>query len=491
MFTEIVAVGSPTGVSVFDLRRGTRLAAATGIAGGTVAGRQGFALTQTWIASCSAAKAMCNVHILNRGDSGAKLSFPLPEHISCVAATAEDGGRYLAAGAQSGRILVWATGSGRMLRSWDAHYGAVTALAWSGGALVSGGEDGAVHVWSLAEALMQGSEAPPVPVASMAEHTMAVTALWVSRMPVLGGLGRVYSASRDHTVKQWRICVRAADEDQAQAPSAVRGYAEVLCTLLYAAAVRGVAVDAAETRVFAATGAGLFQSNLYVGGTQAVGGPRGSVVSDGHIVFPCTDGDSSAVAVALSTDSTVAVSASATSVRVWDTASRQCLHILGDSKAPGPGAQQLTVMLAPPQLGGPRAAVSCGPLRPVVLSEAVIAPKISAISFQPLQRLAQRGATTSATAFDAPVRTRLVDSAREVALFETELWSEEPYAQTAVADADVLDALRPKAGSAEHQVAELLQQNERMLRHHQRTRKLNDELYQSAVTEWLQARQKA
>ncbi|KAJ1836040.1 Pre-rRNA-processing protein ipi3, partial [Coemansia sp. RSA 2703] len=144
MFSEVVAVGTKTGVQVFDVRRGTKIAAGTGVG---VGGRQGFALTDTWIATVSDAKAVCHVHMLNRGDTGAKLVFPLPEEITCIHAV--DGGRYLAMGARSGRLLVWAPASGRLLRAWDGHYGAVTALGSSGGALVSGGEDAAVHVWVL------------------------------------------------------------------------------------------------------------------------------------------------------------------------------------------------------------------------------------------------------------------------------------------------------------------------------------------------------
>lgn len=42
------------------------------------------------------------------------------EALRCVAAS-EDGG-LCAAGGASGRIYVWQAGSGRLLRSWTAHY---------------------------------------------------------------------------------------------------------------------------------------------------------------------------------------------------------------------------------------------------------------------------------------------------------------------------------------------------------------------------------
>ncbi|KAJ1885752.1 Pre-rRNA-processing protein ipi3 [Kickxella alabastrina] len=487
MFTEILAVGTPGGVHVFDLRRGTRLAGATNGGGGSssagAARHQGFAMTDTWVAAVNAAKPVCAVHMLNRGDTAPRLTFPLPEEITCVLAL--DGGRLLAAGAQSGRVLVWAPASGRLLRAWDAHYGAVTALASSGGVLATGGADAAVHVWALAQALDAASDLPPSPLATMAEHTLPITALHVGAAPLLAGRARVYSASGDHTVKQWRVSV-ARPEDGA---SGLTARAEVLATLLYPAAVRDVAVDAPETRVFAATAAGLFMTPLYAGAPLAArGGVADAVVGDGHVAFPAAEAD--IVAITLSLDATLLVSAAAgAAVRVWDTASRQCLRTLAD-KTLAAGASQLVARLAPLQLGGPRAAASAGLQRPPVLAEAVVAPKLSAISFVPLQRIAGAGAGASATAFEAPVRVRLADTTAAAAHFDRSLAPALPYSDAALgSEAALLAALRPANGSSEQRVADLLAQVERLQRHYARTRCLNDELYQGAVSEWLSTRQ--
>ncbi|KAJ2779418.1 Pre-rRNA-processing protein ipi3 [Coemansia interrupta] len=492
MFSELVAVGTRTGVQVFDVRRGTKIAAGTGVG---VGGSQGFALTDRWVATVSDAKAVCHVHMLNRGDTGAKLVFPLPEEITCVHAI--DGGRYLAMGARSGRLLVWAPASGRLLRSWDGHYGAVTALASNGGALVSGGEDAAVHVWVLSQALDADADAPPAPIATMAEHTMAVTALHVSALPLLAGRGRVYSASRDHTCKQWRVRIESTDDGDGDGDgedggggAVVRGRAELLTTLLYPAAVRSIVVDVSETRVFAATLAGLFQTNLYraVDGLSsgpalvALGGTSGSVVSEEHIAYPSAEAD--VACVALSLDGSLLVSAAGGVVRVWDTASRQCLRTLND-KSLAAGVVQLATRLAPPHLGGPHATSSAGLQRPAVLTETVIAPKLTEINFVPLQRVIQAPA-----AFDAPVRVRLGDAAADVAAFEAGLRFDGVYSETSRADAELVGLLSPPDASAEKRVAELVRQTERLQRHHARTRRLNDELYQGAVSEWLASRQK-
>ncbi|KAJ2817432.1 Pre-rRNA-processing protein ipi3, partial [Coemansia erecta] len=488
MFTEIVGVGTANGVQVYDLRRGTKLAQCTGVG---IGGRQAFGMSDSWVAGVSEKRAVCHVYMLNRGDASAKLVFPFPEEIACVQVL--DGGRCIAAGAKSGRILVWATASGRMLGAWDAHYGAVTALSSSDGVLVSGGEDAAAHVWVLAQALDQlaRGDTAVAPIASAAEHTMAIAAVHVTP-GVLAGRGRMYTAARDHTCKQWRVRVERDGDRYA-------GRAELLATLLYEASVRDIAVDAGETRVFAATAAGLFQTNLYAHtrassddvGAQAelaaLGGTGSAVYSEGHVQFVAAETD--VVAVGLSHDGTLAVSASRDgTVRVWDAGSRQCLRTISDKQLAG-GVAGVSVRLAPPQLGGPRTLATAGLQRPEAMSEAVVAPRIAAISFAPLQRQ-QRADAAEATAFEAAVKVRLPGARASMARFDAQLQQDAPYSQTGRGDVRLLGALRPADGSAKKLVADLQQQMERLQRHNARTRALNDELYQSAVSEWLGARQR-
>ncbi|KAI8325606.1 WD40 repeat-like protein [Martensiomyces pterosporus] len=497
MFTEIVAVGTKSGIQVYDLRRGTKLAQSLGV---SVEGRQGFSLSDTWVVAVNEKKPVGHVYMLNRGDTGAKFVFPFPEEISCVHSLS--GGKYLAAGARSGRILVWATASGRLLRAWDGHYGAVTSLTSGEGVLVSGGEDAAVHMWMLSQALDSSATggSAVTPVVSLSEHTMPVTAVCVSLAGLLAGRGRVYTASRDHTCKQWRVRVEHDGEKYV-------GRAELLATLLYPAMVSDIAVDKGETRVFAATAAGLFQTNLYAYRKAnaeelqsaapemvALGGTSDAVISEGHIQYPTAESD--LIAVELSFDGSLLVSAAREAgVRVWDTASRQCVRTISDKQVDS-GVTQLFARLAPPQLGGPTATSNVGLRRPEVLSEQAVAPKISSISFSPLQRLAQQpGAQAgsekqAATAFEASVKTKLAGTLEDMDRFDMLLNRDSPYGETSRGDARLLADLRPADGSAERQVADLLQQVERLQRHHARTRRLNDELYQGAVTEWLNSRQK-
>ncbi|KAJ2849272.1 Pre-rRNA-processing protein ipi3 [Coemansia brasiliensis] len=487
MFTEIVSVGTNNGVQLYDLRRGTKLGQCVGVA---VSARQSFGMCDTWLAAVNEKKAMCHVYILNRGDSSSKLAFPLPEEISCIQVL--DGGKYLAAGAKSGRIMIWATGSGRMLGTWDAHYGAVTALDSSDSVLVSGGEDAAVHVWILSQVLDQlahGDKAVS-PIVSINEHTMPISAIHISQAGILAGHGRIYTAARDQTCKQW--CIRTGHDGEQFV-----GRAELLATFLYSTAVNDIAVDAGETRIFVATSNGLYQTELYAYAKVtpdsikskpelvALGGTSDAVYSENHVQYATAEVD--IAAVELSHDGTLLVTgAREGAVRVWDTSSRQCLRTISDKQLSG-GVTQLSIRLAPLQLGGPRAQAQVGLQRPEAMTEAMVAPRISSISFAPLQRLMRNSVTVETTAFEAAVKMQLAGGREDMAAFDAQLCRAEPYSETGHADVRLLEALRPADGTAKQQ--QLQQQLEQLQRHSARTRALNDELYQSAVTEWLNARQ--
>eukprot|EP00775_Hariotina_reticulata_P006600 gene6600-6828_t len=72
-----------------------------------------------------------------------------------TALAASPNGAYLAGGGTSGTLYCWEVASGRLLRSWPAHYKAVSCLQFSdsGGLLVSAGGDALVCAWLLAEVL--------------------------------------------------------------------------------------------------------------------------------------------------------------------------------------------------------------------------------------------------------------------------------------------------------------------------------------------------
>lgn len=74
----------------------------------------------------------------------------LPTRLVCIALSRS--GRYLAGGTVDGQVFFWETATGALLAAFSAHFRSVSALAWTtdDAALLSGGEDAAAHVWSIA-----------------------------------------------------------------------------------------------------------------------------------------------------------------------------------------------------------------------------------------------------------------------------------------------------------------------------------------------------
>lgn len=109
-------------------------------------------------------------------------------------------------GGKSGKIYVWALGSGVLLNVFEAHFREVTCLSVTsdGACLVSGGDDGVVHAW-MVSALVDSSVAARKPVAlhTWTGHGLKISALHCA----LGPFGEtvVLSASLDATVKMWRL----------------------------------------------------------------------------------------------------------------------------------------------------------------------------------------------------------------------------------------------------------------------------------------------
>jgi WD40 repeat protein len=176
-----------------------------------------------------------------------------PEPVTCLATSAD--GTLAAAGSASGKLYVWDVGTGDLLRVWQGHYKAVTAVSLSpcGLYLASGGQDCAVHVWDVCAAcdvagsgagdggaMMGGGGAgagssggggptgssgqPLSPLATWTAHTLPVTQVFFPSATggvssgALGGSGlsasasslRVVSASLDRTVRLLDVPSRQA-----------------------------------------------------------------------------------------------------------------------------------------------------------------------------------------------------------------------------------------------------------------------------------------
>lgn len=220
---------------------------------------------------------------------------PLPEAAEAVAVSPD--GAYVAVGGKTGAVRLWEVPSGRLVRSWRAHYKAVAALAFSGdGAyLVSGGADAMVCVWDAGEAASAVADAGDElrALAQWSEHSLPVTGVAVSP----GRAGRAVTVSLDRTVRVWDLVARA----------------QVACFVL-PATLHAVAVAGDESAAYAAGGDGrVFAVDLVAGGVTELAGHDQRCVSlslslDGGTLLSCgSDGG----------------------CRLWDTGTGQTVRSLG------------------------------------------------------------------------------------------------------------------------------------------------------------------
>lgn len=235
------------------------------------------------------------------------------EPMQAIAATAD--GMYVAGGGASGTIYIWATGSGQLLRSWPAHYKAVTSLVFtqhSGGLLLSGGEDTVVSTWllmdvldaSLSQQAMQ--QQPPPPLYSWSEHTLPVTSIHV-------GAGQAnaiaVTASLDRSCKIWSLA-----------------QGTLLRSLTFPAPIHSIRTDPGDHALYAGAGDGrVFETSLV--GEVTGGEGSGERAEAGYYTL---EGNTTAITcLATTTDANQLVSGCEDgTVTVWDMRTRQPIRTL-------------------------------------------------------------------------------------------------------------------------------------------------------------------
>ncbi|KAL4425368.1 hypothetical protein ABPG75_009384 [Micractinium tetrahymenae] len=294
------------------------------------------------------------------------------EQLTCVAASPD--GAWCAAGGASGAAFVWETSSGRLLKTWPAHYKAITCLAWSdsGAVLVTGGEDTMVNAWLLADVLdatagQQLQMGGPLlqPLQSWSDHTLPVTCLAVGA----GDAGAIIaSGSLDRTVK-----VRSLVAAPAAVGGGGPGAGPLLRSVPLPAAVRSLALDPGEHALYAGCASGAIYEVPLVGAAAAaaaaglgsdaaaaaaVAGGGGGGGSGG---MHALEGHSQAVtSLSLTPDAAYLVSGSEdASVRVWELRSRQQVRLLQNA-ARGPVSAVLVLPQPPHMLVGGSHAASAG-----------------------------------------------------------------------------------------------------------------------------------
>jgi pre-rRNA-processing protein IPI3 len=254
--------------------------------------------------------------------------FFVGEPMGTIAASPD--GHFFAAGSLTGAAYIWEVPTGRLVRTWPAHFKAVSAMCFAaqGSVLVTGGEDTVVSAWSLASLLdpaAGGGGAAPAPMYSWAEHSLPVTALACGGGGGGGGGGAavlVASASADRTCKLWTL-----------------GGGHLLRTIALPAALGAVALDACEATLYAGAVDGrVFEVPLNAAPPAAAGGGgtmAGAGAGAGAAASAVLEGHVRAItALACTADGERVVSSSEDGTcRVWDAASRQTTHILRHPKA--------------------------------------------------------------------------------------------------------------------------------------------------------------
>ena len=177
----------------------------------------------------------------------------LPQKMTCASLSPQ--GTWVATGTVDGRLFVWDVASGALLTSFEAHYRAMTTIAWTSdsAAIVTASQDTRVCVWSW-PSLMQhtdltGSGSPVAPYATWSDHTLDLTAVHVTPGAFPHHV-RVWTASRDHTVKVWDAGTRM-----------------LVSTYAFDAPITSIAVDPLERYALVADERRVMRLDLYVDGT--------------------------------------------------------------------------------------------------------------------------------------------------------------------------------------------------------------------------------
>lgn len=194
---EYAVCSSKEAVDVFDIQSGSHIRSFN------VHHNQGHfqMLDQTHMLVMQSDKPIMQVWDWATGDL--QLKFTTFPKITRLAVSSDR--NLLAAGSEEGKVFVWCLRTGTLLKHWNAHYQAITAIVFTSddSFLVTGGEDALVTAWPIDESFANPSytDAPDAFV-EWSEHTLKVTDLSVG---VGGACGRLASCSLDRTCKLWDI----------------------------------------------------------------------------------------------------------------------------------------------------------------------------------------------------------------------------------------------------------------------------------------------
>ncbi|KAL7719441.1 Pre-rRNA-processing protein IPI3 [Entamoeba marina] len=107
---------------------------------------------------------------------------------------------YIIAGTISGKVCIWDSISGLLLRQFQAHNKKVNSIVFAkeNGILISGGEDSVIRGWNFSSVFLSSA---PNPLFTYTAHSLPITHLIVGD----GINPGIISASLDNTIKCWKI----------------------------------------------------------------------------------------------------------------------------------------------------------------------------------------------------------------------------------------------------------------------------------------------
>nr|KMM66094.1 hypothetical protein CPAG_02434 [Coccidioides posadasii RMSCC 3488] len=170
-----------------------------------------LAVSASHIFAAQVGKAVIHVYSRERGNQEATIPFPERIRSIAIAGKETEGAAVLVLGTEGGRLILWEVCTGRQVSTPAAHLQPITSLVVdpTNNFILSGSEDGSIHVWSLPSLISfskphsAGQNLSPSnsPIHTISSHSAAITSIAVGHSSNRNNIA--ISASKDKTAIVW------------------------------------------------------------------------------------------------------------------------------------------------------------------------------------------------------------------------------------------------------------------------------------------------